>query len=43
MGLRMKNFVCSLKSLTFRVEGSSQKSDIEGELPKKGCLDSLQI
>ena len=35
-------FGYSLKNLTFR-GGSLQKTDIEGGLPKKGGLDSLEI
>ena len=45
MGLRMKNYVIlggSLKKLTFR-GGGSRNTNIEGGLPKKGGLDSLQI
>ena len=38
MGLKMKNF--NILDVHW---GSSQKNDIEAELPKKGVLDSLKI
>ena len=42
----LKNFGRSMKNPTFKgggEGGSSQKTDIEVGLPKKGGLDSLQI